>query len=390
MQREGINGIIASSPENFHYISGTHSHQHSVSRQPGFAAAFLKDNSDANAIVMDFEAPALMERQMGLNVRPYDTWVGVREENEIIPGAPAMQNKTDKVHESFMDVLIDTIGGSGLAGSRLGVEEDFLPVSFMRQLKEKLPAAEFVNVSPLFILARSVKSAEETSLFRELNRIASQALYESAKHLQPGMSERDVAQSYRKGVTASRLNGYNIAPSAWSTFNSGPNSSRLSLPGDRILQTGDVFKFDGGVNAEFDFYTTDFSRAWIVGKGKPGLKELKERLHSGLMLMLHSIKPGLSFSELFDIGFEHVKAKYPAYKRGHLGHSISMGPQTAEAPFISPGEKRLLEEGMVLCVEVPCYVRGIGGFNLEDMVLVTAQGCEVLSSHCPHFMEFEG
>lgn len=56
--------------------------------------------------------------------------------------------------------------------------------------------------------------------------------------------------------------------------------------------------------------------------------------------MIDSVKPGLGFDELFLIGFNYVKEKYKFYERGHLGHSISMGPQTAEAPFISLSEKK--------------------------------------------------
>ena len=63
-----------------------------------------------------------------------------------------------------------------------------------------------------------------------------------------------------------------------------------------------------------------------------------------------------------------------------------MGPATAEAPYINATETRLLEPGMILAMEVPCYIDGINGFNIEDMVLITETGCEVLTPNTPHYL----
>ena len=91
-------------------------------------------------------------------------------------------------------------------------------------------------------------------------------------------------------------------------------------------------------------------------------------------------------NELFHIAYDYVKEKFPCYRRGHQGHSISMGPATAEAPYINATETRLLEPGMVLAMEVPCYIEGVNGFNIEDMVLITENGCEVLTPNTPHYL----
>lgn len=382
LRKNGIDGAIVSSPENFHYITGFASHQHTVSRQPMLSCAIItsSDIENGHVIAMDFEVPALEEKTTDFVVKKYDTWVGVREWDDIVSNS---EKKNSIVSfESSMDVLVKTVKELDLGNKKLGIELDFLPFTYYSILKEKLPEVDFINISNLFILSRSVKTKEEIEMFRTLTKVQDEALIHASRFVEIGVSEKKVAHEFRKHVMASGI----CVPSSWSTFNTGVDSSRLCLPSDRVIEDGDTFKFDGGVNAEFDFYTTDTSRTWIVGNGHPALVALKDRLYEAQRRMIKAARPGLPINEIFNIGFDHVKQSYSCYKRGHLGHSISMGPQTAEAPFITATEKRPLEAGMILCVEVPCYIKNIGGFNIEDMILITQDGCEVLTYRTSHYL----
>lgn len=104
------------------------------------------------------------------------------------------------------------------------------------------------------------------------------------------------------------------APSSWSMFSTGPSAARLTLPGDGVVKDGDVVKFDAGVNAEFDFYTTDTSRAGLLETGNPALLKLKDRLYEGQRRMIAAAKPGLPMNELFHIAYDYVKEKFPCYR----------------------------------------------------------------------------
>ena len=260
---------------------------------------------------------------------------------------------------------------------------DVISLNFYKRLREECPKAKFVDVSPLFLTARSVKTEEEVSVFRELTRIQDEAFDYARNFIKVGVSEREIANIYRQKVMESNY----CVPSSWSMFAAGENASRLGLPSDRKIQDGEVFKYDGGVNKEFDFYTTDFSRSYVVGTQNKTLYDIKKRLHEAQRLMISSIKEGMEIRELFNVGFSYVKEKYPCYERGHLGHSISMGPQTAEPPFVNAANECRLEKNMILCIEVPLYIEGLGGFNIEDMVLITENGAEILTSRTPHFLE---
>lgn len=383
LREKGVDGAIVSSPENFHYVTGFGGHQHTVSRQPGFTLAVMRadDKVPTHLTTMDFEAATFRIKAAGLNfvVDPYDTWVGLKTWDEIAHGA-VVPDKT--AMESSMDKLVQFMKACDLANKKVGIELDYLPVPYYKSLTEKFPEAEFVNISDLFVYARSVKQPDEIEMFRKLCRIADHGFTEVSKIAKIGVSERELVQCFREDVIKSGF----CAPSSWSMFSTGPSSARLTLPGDGVVKDGDVVKFDAGVNAEFDFYTTDTSRAWIIGNGDPALLKLKDRLYEGQRRMIAAAKPGLPINELYHTAYDYVKEMFPCYRRGHQGHSISMGPATAEAPYINASETRPLEAGMILAMEVPCYIDGVNGFNIEDMVLITEDGCEVLTPNTPHYL----
>ena len=383
LREKGLDGAIVSSPENFHYVTGFGGHQHTVSRQPGFTLAVMRadDKVPTHLTTMDFEAATFRIKAAGLNfvVDPYDTWVGLKTWDEIAHGA-VVPDKT--AMESSMDKLVQFMKACDLANKKVGVELDYLPVPYYKSLTEKFPEAEFVDISDLFVYARSVKQPDEIEMFRKLCRIADHGFTEVSKIAKIGVSERELSQCFREDVIKSGF----CAPSSWSMFSTGPSSARLTLPGDGVVKDGDVVKFDAGVNAEFDFYTTDTSRAWIIGNGDPALLKLKDRLYEGQRRMIAAAKPGLPINELYHTAYDYVKEMFPCYRRGHQGHSISMGPATAEAPYINASETRPLEAGMILAMEVPCYIDGVNGFNIEDMVLITEDGCEVLTPNTPHYL----
>lgn len=381
LRERGIDGAIVSSPENFHYVAGFSAHQHTVSRQPGMAFAVMQAAAWGGCCLatMDFEATAFKERNVPFTIKKYDTWVGVKRWQELTGEAVPIDN-ADRM--GSFDVLLESVLELGLANRAIGVELSYLPVDYYQKLRANLPEARFVDISGLFVYARSVKTPEEISCFRTLCGVVDKALIDVAANVEIGVSERDLSELFRVSVTKTGL----CLPSAWSMFSAGSNGARLGLPGERRIARGDVVKFDGGVNAEFDFYTTDTSRAWVMEGAEPLLYKLKDRLYEAQRKMVAAAKPGIPICEIYKAGYSHVSEMFPAYRRGHMGHSISMGPATAEAPFITAGETRLLEPGMVLAIEAPCYISDVGGFNIEDMVLITEEGSEILTSKAPHYL----
>lgn len=378
----GLDGAIVSSPENFHYVTGFAGHQHTVSRQPGFSIAVVSAREDVptQLTTMDFEVPTFEIKSAGrFIVRKYDTWVGVKTWDEIANGAivPA-----PAVMENSMDVLRKMVKDMDLADKKLGVEMEYLTYNYYNSLRQAFPEAKYQDISDMFVFARSVKTPEEIAMYRKLCGVADAAFTAVSQIVKPGISEREMVNTFRELVMASGV----CTPSSWSMFSTGESGSRLTIPGNAVIRRGDVVKFDAGVGAEFDFYLTDTSRSWVMDGADPALYKLKDRLYEGQRRMIASARPGLPINELYHIAYDYVKEAYPSYRRGHQGHSISLGPATAEPPYINPATTRPLEAGMILAMEVPCYIGGVQGFNIEDMVLITEDGCEVLTPNTPHYL----
>lgn len=381
-REEGLSGLILSTPENIYYTTDFSPHQLTVSRQIGFAfAAFNVANGDGMLTTMDYEAPYAEIAAQGVRVIPYDTWVGTKTKEEWLSGQ-TQPKKGPRM--SSQDVLFNWIREQKLDRERLGIELAVLPHPFYEKLTEVFPAAEFVDITPLLLDARKIKTEAEIAEFRRLTAACDQALSVVREAIRPGVNELELIKIYREQCFVR-----DVTPSSWTMLGAGPNASFLTRPRDRVIKDGDVMRFDGGCEADYKGYKTDFSRSYIVGTVDPKLLELKKTLFAAQRDMIAHAKPGMSFHQLYHLAYDQVQEKLPIYTRGHQGHSISLGPQTADPPYISDGNHDLLEPGMILCFEVPFYMPHYQGFNIEDMVLVTEDGVECLTYRTPHWLDSE-
>lgn len=381
VQKAGLDGVLICSPENIHYATGLSPHQLTVSRSTGFACALFRSDDERGLLcTMDYEAPALEALARGMEVLPYRTWVGVKSKQEWL-------QRRDEPIESAPDantVLAQMFSTLKLSKGRVGIELQFVSSKAFADLQRLLPEVQWSDVSEAFTRARSIKTPEEIAIFRRLTEVCDSALLEMSRCVETGVRESDLIRIYRKACVVD-----DIYPSSWSMLGAGPNASMLTLPTERQIEEGDVLRFDGGCEAGFAFYKTDFSRSWIVGRGDPLLVEMKKVLVEAQQEMISHLRPGLAFRELYRIGYDRVRRYLPNYKRGHQGHSISLGPQTADAPYIAPNQEGELQPGMVLAIEVPFYIRGYNGFNIEDMVLINEKSAEVLTFRTPHYLPAE-
>jgi len=381
LAKQGLDGAIILSPENFFYLTGLSGHQLSVSRTPGFSLAVLSTNLQIpiHVTTMDFEEPSFhINAPENYVIQKYDTWVGAGTKDELL----GEQVKVQEPRQTSLDILQKFMENLNLKNKTVGIEMAFVPVTYYQQLVNLFPEVCFQDVSDLLVELRGVKDADEIEIFRTLCSAADHAFFEVSKIAKIGVSERELVECFRSNALASGV----CVPSSWSMFSAGANAARLTLPTDKVTQRGEVIKFDAGVNAEFRFYTTDTSRTWVMEGAESKIYALKDRLYEAQRKMIAAAKPGLTFQELFSTGYEYIKEMFTKYVRGHMGHSISLGPATAEDPYISPNNQKKLVSGMILAVEAPFYITGYNGFNIEDMILITEKGAEILTPKTPHYL----
>jgi len=102
-------------------------------------------------------------------------------------------------------------------------------------------------------------------------------------------------------------------------------------------------------------------------------------LRDALAAVVAALGPGVPMRDVWGVGTERMRASgFANYSRGHLGHSVGLAHNYEEPPFIAANEARPLATGMVVSVELPYYLLGVGSFQMERMVHIGASGADVL------------
>jgi Xaa-Pro dipeptidase len=145
------------------------------------------------------------------------------------------------------------------------------------------------------------------------------------------------------------------------------------------LQPGDLVKFDCGTTV--DGYCCDGGRTFSFQLVDPVAERLYAVLAEAQQIARDMVRPGTVVGDIYRAAMAHVHANgYPAYNRGHIGHSVGIDTFHEEPPYITPDCTTILEPGMVFAVELPTYTPDVGAIMIEDMLVVTAEGARQLHS----------
>jgi Xaa-Pro dipeptidase len=238
-------------------------------------------------------------------------------------------------------------------------------------VEKALPQVVLVPAADGFRRSRAIKLPEELDLLRHASHITDQAIEDAAMMMRAGVSELEIAAEITRAIVA----GGGIP--RFVVVTSGERSSRAdAYPRCRPLQEGDLVRMD--IGATVDGYYSDMARTYAVGDPGSLARDRYAALLRGQRLELDLIRPGVTAREVFVAAIEEVrKGVLPEYKRNHCGHGIGLRP--SEFPLIEPRSETILEPGMVLCVETPYYEIGWGGMMVEDTVIVTSDGQDLLT-----------
>ena len=239
-------------------------------------------------------------------------------------------------------------------------------------LQQTWREALYVPGATVLAPLRMRKSAEEIDALRRAAATADAAIQAAARVCRPGATELEVARAADEGF---RKAG---APEVMATIvGSGPNSAfPHHHSGTRALQAGEPVLFDLG--SRVDGYCSDITRMAFLGTPSARYREVHGIVNDAVAAALEAIRPGIAVSAV-DVAARRTieRAGYGERFVHRTGHGIGLSGH--EPPSISHTNQLTLEEGMAFSVEPGVYLPGEFGVRLEEIVVVTRTGCEVLS-----------
>jgi len=153
----------------------------------------------------------------------------------------------------------------------------------------------------------------------------------------------------------------------------------VGRPENPVLAPGELIKLDCGV--VIDGYLSDGGRIFVCSQPSSDQQRVYDLLLEAHERVRAAMRPGVTLGELHRVAAASIHAGgLTGYSRGNFGHSIGLDDFGEAPPFIAAGELTRLEPGMAFCLEVPYYATCLGGFQVEDMYVVTEEGVEQLGS----------
>lgn len=274
----------------------------------------------------------------------------------------------------MLDLLKDVLSERNI--KRLAFESHYFlhkTAGKLAEMTEKL-GAESVPTTGLVERLRLCKSSAEISKIRAAVLLNEQVFKEIFEELEPGMTERQVAIKIETLMREKGADG----PSFETIVAAGSNGAKPhAVPGDRLLQGGEPIVVDMGLI--LDGYCSDMTRTVVLGESDAKTREIFRLVRKAQKAGIKAVRAGVTGAEVDMAARQIIEQAGFGAQFGHgLGHGVGLAVH--EGPALSSRYKKKLRAGMVVTVEPGIYLPDWGGVRLENMVVVTEQGCEVLNT----------
>jgi len=265
-----------------------------------------------------------------------------------------------------------TIRGLAKGLKRTGFESMNLPYEVADRLKNILSGTSLVPIKDLVEGIRAVKEEAEVKLIKSSIRLAKSVLKRALGFVRSGVSEKSLSKRIEMEFMKD-----GARPAFEPIVASGPDSSRPhAKAGGRKVSKNSVVMLDLGCN--LNGYNSDITRMIFIGRVNDKFKKIHGIVRKAQGLAMAAIRPMARIADVDTAARAYIEKEGYGRFFGHsLGHGI--GLEVHEQPSISKNSEAVLRPGMVFTVEPAIYIPGFGGVRIEDMVLVTEKGCEVLT-----------
>ena len=263
---------------------------------------------------------------------------------------------------------------------RLAIEADSMSVSLWDQIAKAVPEVELVATAGLVEQLRQIKDKQEIAEIRQAVWYAEKGFAVLRASLRPEKTEKQVADELENELRLFGAEGCSF-PSIIAA------GARAALPHARATRqtigSSDFVLVDWG--ADGGLYKSDLTRVLVTGKISPKLERVYRVVLNAQLKAIDAIRPGVLAHDVDQVARQVIEEAGFGRNFGHgLGHGL--GLQVHEGPRLTANSRVVLKPGMVVTVEPGIYLPGWGGVRIEDDVLVTRTGCEVLT-HVPKQLE---
>ncbi len=264
---------------------------------------------------------------------------------------------------------------------KLGFEAEHITYQQLKVFEEKLSGIDLLPTVDLIETERQRKDDGEIANLRKAVEIADQAFEKVLPLLKPGVTEREIAAELeyimKKNGAEKPAFDFIIASGPRSALPHGSASDKKLLPGEFVtLDYGAVYKG----------YHSDMTRTVVLGKASEEQRKLYDIVLEAQLQGIQQVNAGVVCAEVDRAARDIIKGYGYGENFGHgLGHSVGLAIH--EKPNFSFRDQTVLTPGMALTVEPGIYLKGWGGVRIEDIVLVTDAGCEVLTTTTKKLLE---
>ena len=359
----GLDGLLITSQYNRRYLTGFTAHDGDITESSGWV---LVTPNTFGLVAGTFQLSGV--------------------EDEIVPSGVQVLS-TDKA--APWSVVAEAIKADGT--KRLGFEKDWISYDRYSRLHRELGTdSELIPTDDMVQMVRAVKDAAEIDTMRRAADVANEAFEQLLTEIKVGMTEREIATLLEQHMIELGASGTSFP----TIVACGPGGAQPhAVPTDRPVQPGEPLLIDFGCRV--DGYCSDTTRTFCIGEPDPKLTELyaivREAQDAGFKALADGVRKGREV----DMAARKVieDAGYGEQYFHSLGHGIGLAihelPVTATLRVQSPeadvelAKREQLEPNSVISNEPGIYIPGWGGVRLEDMVLVTADGYEIMTVRNP-------
>lgn len=347
LRRIDADAVILVPGANLQYFTGLTYH---LSERP-ILAVFTADG--LSFVVPHLEVPSLTKRP-DLEARPF----GWRDE------------------EGYMGAFHQLVDALGLRGKRIGVDGLTMRVTELLALQEVDPSLKVIPVERALIGIRAIKNQDEIELMRTATQRSEAALAQLISDVQPGMTERQIARRLDDLLIAHGCDELSFE----TLVQTGENSDNPhGTTTDRALQANEFLLIDFG--GRVNHYPADITRTFCLGTPTDEMQKIYDTVLRANAAAKAAAKPGVEMQAVDKAARDVIEAAgYGEYFTHRTGHGLGMDVHEP-IPQIAGGVTDRLKVGMSFTIEPGIYVPGLGGVRIEDNVVVTENGLDVLTTY---------